>query len=132
MTADQIRTLIAALQEMLGEAPPKPIGADEIYLPITGHVFPRPRPDLGENIVGYIQRVGAATGRSTSTTGALFLGTAQLFPHDNGIAAADGSNWAEAADRWYSARAYLTPEQRAADDAARAQWTGWSTTMQGR
>ena len=124
MTADQIRAAIAALQALLNEPAKPDIGPDDIYLPVTGKVYPRPRPDLGEMFVGYVQRVGAVTGRSTSAVGSLFQGSAHLFvpgPYNP-----DGSNWPEAADRYFSSRAYMTDAQRAEADRAAAGWAAWA------
>jgi hypothetical protein len=128
MDADRIRALIAELQALLGEPAKPAIGPDDVYLPVTGNVFPRPRPDLGEMFMGYVQRVGAATGRSTSAVGSLFLGAGHLFVP--GPFNPDGSNWPEAADRFFNARAYMTEAQRAAADRAREGWTRWAEVKQ--
>ena len=130
MDADRIRALIAELQALLNE-PVKPgIGPDDVYLPVTGKVYPKPHPERGEMFVGYVQRVGAATGRSTSAVGSLFLGASHLFVP--GPFNPDGSNWPEAADRYFSSRAYMTDAERTAFDAAQAEWTRWGGAMQGK
>ena len=119
MTADQIRAAIAALQALLNEPPVPALGVDDVYLPVTGKVYPRPRPDLGELFVGYVQRVGAATGRSTSAVGSLFLGTGHLGD------ASDPANWPLMASKFFDARAYMTEQERAEADAGVLAWSHW-------
>ena len=126
MDADRIRALIAELQALLGDAPAKPVGPDEVYLPVTGKVYPRPRPDLGEMFIGYVQRVGAATGRSTSSVASLFQGTGHLGD------VTDAANWPEMADKFFNARSYMTAAQRAQHDAATAQWAQWAQGVRDR
>jgi hypothetical protein len=131
MTPDQIRELIAALQAMLVTEPVKIVGPDEIYLPVTGNVFPKPIPNTatewplnGELFPGYVMRVGAKIGRSTSATGSLFQGSDHLFVKFGGYKA-DGSNWPEAADFYFNARAYQTEKERAEADAGVLAWSRW-------
>jgi hypothetical protein len=130
MTADQIRAAIAALQALLNEPPMPTLGPDDVYLQVTGKVYPKPHPEKGEGFVGYVQRVGAATGRSTSAAGSLFDSGAHLFTQ--GPYNPDGSNWPEAADRFFNGRAYMTDAERTAFDAAQAEWTRWGGALQGR
>jgi len=125
MTADQIRAAIAALQALLNEPAKPDIGPEDVYLPITGKVYPKPLPERGETFIGYVQRVGAVTGRSTSAVGSLFQGSSHLFSAIGGFKI-DGSNWPEAADRFFNARSYLTDAQRAEADRAAAGWAAWA------
>jgi hypothetical protein len=90
-----------------------------VTLPATGHVLSVARPDLHEMFVGYCERVSAQAGGNAATVGALMLGTAYLFEKLGGYRA-DGANWPEAADRFYNLRSYFTPEEQAAEDAAKA------------
>jgi len=133
-TPDQIRALIAVLQTMLVTEPVKVVSADEVYLPVTGNVFPKPIPNTatewplnGELFPGYVMRVGAKIGRSTSTVGSLMPqggGVEHLFKKFGGYKA-DGSNWPEAADFFFNARAYQTEQERAEADAGVLAWSHW-------
>ena len=131
MTPEQIRMLIAALQAMLVQEPVKVVGPDEVYLPVTGNVFPKPVPNTnpepplnGELFPGYVMRVGAKIGRSTSAVGSLFLGSDYLFNKFGGYKA-DGSNWPETADFYFNARAYQTEQERAEADAGVLAWSNF-------
>lgn len=92
-----------------------------VTLPATGHTLSVARPDLGEMFVGYCQRVSDQAGGDPKTVGALFLGTARYFAPFGGFKS-DGSNWPQAADKFYNMRAYMTDAERAKDDAAKASW----------
>lgn len=95
--------------------PAAPI-SDDVWLPKTGRSFPRPRPDLGEMFIGYVQRVGRVLGLDTSGVGSLFLGTSHLGN------VSDAANWPEMADRYFDPRAYMTAEQIEREKAAQTQW----------
>ena len=94
---------------------------DTVTLPVTHHTLSLPHPEKGEMFVGYCQRVASQAGGNPALVGMLFSGTQTIFAPLGGYKD-DGSNWPEAADRFYNARAYMTPEQLAADDASRAQF----------
>lgn len=98
-------------------------------MPKTGHVLSVARPDLGEMFMGYVQRVAdQATGGKGDTIlpslGTLFLGTGTFFEHGTPGKPfnPDGSNWPEAADAFCNMRAYMTPDEIARDDKAKADW----------
>lgn len=104
--------------------------------PATGHVLSLARPDLGENFMGYVQRVAdqATNGngdRYAGTIGTLLLGTGTFFQmSSHKPLQQDGSNWPEAADCFYNIRAYMTPEERKKDDDNKAGWDQWAIDMQ--
>ena len=101
----------------------------------TGHTLSLARPELGEMFIGYVVRVSdQATGgdkvrgdQIRGSIGSLFLGTAWLFAPDT--YKPDGSNWPRAADRFCNMRAYMTPEERAKDDANKAEWVAWGEVV---
>ena len=128
---EQIKALLAQL-----EAPALPeIGPDDVYLQVTGNVFPKPKPSTtgnpmdGEMFVGYVMRVGRVTGRSTSSVGSLFLGSAHLFEGLPGGFTTDGKNWPVACDKYFNAAAYMTKEELAAQDASERSWQAWGEAM---
>lgn len=88
-----------------------------VYLPRTGHVLslPQPGPVYGEGEMwaGYGNRVHRQCGAPPGDyTGALIYGGDGQFRSVGGFKA-DGSNWAECADRFYNPAAYLTEEEKA-------------------
>lgn len=95
----------------------------------TGHVLSIARPDLGESFVGYAMRVSDQAHGDINTVGALFVGADYLFDKWGGFKK-DGSNWPFAADRFYNLRAFMSPEEQAKDDAAKAGWVQWGQTVQ--
>jgi hypothetical protein len=109
------------------------VGADcpnTVTLPKTGHTLSIPRPDLGEMFIGYCTRVcdQATNGKGdqfVGTVGALFLGCDGYFTLSGGTYSADGKDWPAAADCFYNQRAYMSAEEKAKDDAAKAGWDAW-------
>jgi len=95
----------------------------------TGHVLSVARPDLGESFVGYAMRVSEQAHGDINTVGALFVGADYLFDKWGGFKK-NGSNWPFAADRFYNLRAFMSPEEQAKDDAAKAGWSQWDTDFQ--
>lgn len=117
MTREQIVAAIAALQSMLQAMDGTPqLGPDDVWLPRTKRIYPRPRPDLGEMFIGYVQRSGKALNLDASGVGSLFLGTSHLGN------VSDATNWPEMADRYFSPREYMTAAQIAAEESAQTQW----------
>lgn len=102
-----------------------------VKMPVTGHVLSVARPDLGEMFMGYCQRVSDQAEGNINTVGALMIGTAKLFKATGGFNP-DGSNWPEAADRFYNMRAYMTDAERAADDEAKEGWKRVHDRMRNR
>ncbi len=94
--------------------------------PLTGHVLSVPQAAAGEMFIGYCHRViDQATGGKGNdywgSVGGLFLGASYLFDRFGGFKE-DGSNWHLGADRFFNMRAYMSPAELAADDAAKAGW----------
>lgn len=87
----------------------------------SGHVFSKPRPDLGEKFMAYVARVSAQAGGSTSGIGSLFLGASSYFNKFGGYKV-DGTNWPEAADSYFYPRVYMTPEEIAREEKAKQDW----------
>jgi hypothetical protein len=107
--------------------------ANTVTLPVTGHVLSIAQPP-GEMFPGYCRRVSlqAAAGDAVKAKengnliGMLFLGTQSVFAPFGGFMA-DGSNWPQAADRFFNGRAYMTPAELAQADADAAQWAALQT-----
>lgn len=91
-----------------------------VLMAITGHVLSAPRPDLGEMFPGYCERVSLQCGGRIAIIGMLFNGGAAALFAALGGYKADGSNWPEAADRFFNGRAYLDDAGKAQYDAAQA------------
>ena len=85
--------------------------SDTVTLPVTGHVLSLPV--AGESYMMYCQRVAVQAHGNAALVGMLFLATAP---------AGDPSGWPAAADQFFNATAYMTPEQLAAHNATQAQW----------
>lgn len=130
--------LVAARQTAGGRIDPV-VGPDcpnTVVMERTGHVLSVARPDLGEMFVGYCRRVSdqatmGTDSNAVNTLGSLFMGSSWLFDRFGGYQP-DGSNWPQAADRYFNMRAYMTPEELARDDASRAQWGQHYENMRSR
>lgn len=85
---------------------------------VTGHVLSLPKP--GESFAAYCGRVNDQAGGNPDNVGsavnALVLGWGDLALSHN------GGKWTLAADWFFNQRAYMTPEERAAEDARQAAW----------
>lgn len=123
----------ARVDPVVGMDIPQELRSYFVLLPATSHVLSVPRVDLREMFQGYCTRVSdQATGanpRALDTIGSLYLGTGPYFAKFGGFKA-DGSNWPQAADAFFNPRAYMTPEELAADDAAKAGWRQWEQVVQ--
>lgn len=96
-----------------------------VTMPVTGHVLSLPKSGVGELFMGYCERVCQ---QATNGQFEKFIGSVAALLIGGGVGAtADAASWPEAADRFFNLRAYMTPEERAAADAA---WAGY--TMQKR
>jgi len=123
------RRMLVLFRQIGGQRIDPVVGSDYKYgryLELTKHTLSEPRPDLHEMFVGYVSRVSdqATEGKAdefVGTVGSLFLGSSWLFDRFGGYKE-DGSNWHLAADRYFNMRAYMTPAERAEDDAAKAAW----------
>jgi hypothetical protein len=115
------------------------VGADcpyTVVVPRTGHVLSVPRVDLHEGFIGYVMRVadqstGGKGDQYLGTVGSLFLGTEHLFKEFGGFDPS-GANWPNAADKFYNMRAYMTADEKAADDRAQQGWRDWDAIIQKR
>lgn len=89
-----------------------------VYLPKTGHVLslPQPGPVYGEGEMwaGYGNRVQRQCGGTPGDHTGVFMYAGDAVFRDLGGFKTDGSNWAQAADRWYNPIAYASPEDLAA------------------
>lgn len=94
MDINKVKNLVNMLQAELADVVASPSGGPDpsvlafynasgnITLPKTNHIVPEPRPDLGENVVGYFLRVANMIGANPQIAGALFMGGAT--PYDIG------------------------------------------------
>jgi hypothetical protein len=89
-----------------------------VTLPLTGHVLSLSIP--GESSVGYVTRVSTQCGVPdwnivSSKVGAI-QGAAYHFPTNR-------ADWPAAADKFWNPEAYLTPAEKAAEDAGQDKWS---------
>lgn len=89
----------------------------------TGHTVSVARPDKGEMFMGYCMRVSDQCHGNMSIVGGIIAAGETLFARWGGFKA-DGTNWPFAADFYFNRRAFLSPEEQAAEDAAAASWGG--------
>jgi hypothetical protein len=104
----------------------------------TGHVLSTPlsnaaSPIDGEMFPGYCFRVYKQAGGTVEAASEVMVKlmggmTESLFEKFGGYAV-DGSNWHLAADKYFNAAAYMTPEQLAAEDAKLAAWDKWGVDV---
>jgi hypothetical protein len=91
-----------------------------------GRVLSRPRADLGEMFMGYCQRISGQLhpedpGLVIRALGGLVQSASPVFLKMGGYRA-DGSNWAEAADRIFHNVDYLTQEEIDAKARSDREW----------
>ena len=131
---EQIKALLAQLS---GDTPTPVVPEGFVYLPVTGHTLPLPQANLtnykdGEMFPGYVGRVADACGQHnpmvvSSALGSLY-GTdgAVTFARSGGWTYPDVSNWPKTADEFWNRRAYMTPEELAADIKRETTWLTWN------
>jgi hypothetical protein len=95
--------------------------ANTAMMVATGHVLSNPRPDLGENLMGYVSRVADQCHGDQNRVGTLAYMTAPLYAKF-GTPAADGANWSRLADMFYNQRFYMSSAELAEDNERRANW----------
>jgi hypothetical protein len=90
-----------------------------VTLPLTGHVLSLPRPDLGEALIGYAERVYKQCGAdSLANLGGLIL--SQSVPAVCGPATGDPvKDYPVVVDAYYNHAAYLTAAQAAYEQSLR-------------
>lgn len=91
----------------------------------SGHVLSKARADLGEMFMGYCIRISDQAQGSINVVGSLAMVGDSAFDKVGGYKT-DGSNWPEAADRFYTPKAYMTPEER---EKVQADEDAWAVSM---
>ena len=100
-----------------------------VTLPVTGHVLSLPRPQDGEMLMGYSQRISLQLAGERSADA--IMGSAGTGGMIQQIGDGGPQYWPEMLDRRYNPRAYMTDTQRAAVDAPQIGPDPWISTPAG-